>query len=417
MLDSEKKIFVYVDCGSPKLMGTIYVNQTHGSEVYSFEYSDYWLKEVNIQLDPELYLYHGRQFVSSNKKIWGIFSDSCPDRWGRLLMRRREAINARKANTKPKKLNESDYLLGVYDETRMGALRFKSEESDDFLANEKDLATPPWTTLRELEAASRGFESDENGTEEKWINQLLAPGSSLGGARPKATVQDPDHELWIAKFPSKNDEWNIGAWEMVTHDLAVLCKLNVPEAKLETFSSTGSTFLVKRFDRRGSNRLCFVSAMTLLCKEDGASAVDGSSYLEMADFIKANGSNPQNDLEELWKRIVFSIAVSNTDDHFRNHGFIWNNNGWSLSPMYDVNPNIYGTNLSLNINEDSSDLSFSLALKVCQYFSLSDSYADEYIEKTKSIISENWKKVAEKYNISRQSILNMSPAFNMDYKE
>lgn len=208
--------------------------------------------------------------MESEKKLFGIFSDSCPDRWGRLLMKRREAVQARKEERKPRRLGESDFLLGVYDEARMGALRFSLEEDGVFLANDEELATPPWTTLRELEAASVSFENDEDGQEEKWLKQLLAPGSSLGGARPKASVQAPDKSLWIAKFPSKHDEWNTGAWEMVAHDLAAACHLNVPEAKLETFSELGSTYLVKRFDRKGEKRLHFSSAMTLLGKADGA---------------------------------------------------------------------------------------------------------------------------------------------------
>ncbi len=214
------------------------------------------------------------------------------------------------------------------------------------MGNNEKFSVPPWTSLRELEQASIFFENDDSGLSDKWLKQLLAPGSSLGGARPKASVMAPDGKLWIAKFPSRQDDFNSGAWEMVVHELAVMCGLNVPEAKAERFSKLGTTFLVKRFDREGERRVHFSSAMTLLGKKDGANASDGSSYLEMVSFIKACGAKPKRDLIELWKRVVFSMAVSNTDDHFRNHGFIVSDEGWELSPLYDVNPDVYGKYLS-----------------------------------------------------------------------
>ena len=189
--------------------------------------------------------------------------------------------------------------------------------------------------------------------EEKWLKQLIAPGSSLGGARPKASVLAPDDSLWIAKFPSKYDEINVGAWEMVVHDLAKLCNLDVPEAKLEKFSKIGSTFLVKRFDRENDRRIHFASAMTLLGKKDGAGAADGLGYLDIASIIRQNSINPKKDLRELWRRIVFNMAVSNTDDHLRNHGFLLKKDGWILSPLFDVNPNIYGDALALNVDENN----------------------------------------------------------------
>ena len=299
-------------------MGMLYVNVIKGGETYSFEYNDQWLKKTGLMLmlDPELMPYSGRQYPVG-KKIFGLFSDASPDRWGRVLMNKRERILAEREGRKPSKLHDSDYLLGVYDETRMGGIRFKKDPDGPFLSDDKETAAPPWTALRTLEEASRNFEKDETG-----LNQLIRPGSSLGGARPKATVADTGDQLWIAKFPSKNDENDTGAWEMVVHELAVLCDLNVPEARLEKFSSLGSTFLVKRFDRMGRRRVHFASAMTLLGKTDGASAADGTSYLDIAAFIKAYGAQPKKDLEELWKRIVFNMAVTNTDDHMRNHAFI-----------------------------------------------------------------------------------------------
>ncbi len=419
----EKIIYIYFDWNnSPSLLGRLFVDVNRGKESFSFEYDKNWLQmcEIgdfpNVSLDPDLPLFTGRQYLPSDKKIFGVFSDSCPDRWGRLLMQRKEAIAAKNEVRKPKALTESEFLLGVYDETRMGALRFSLGEKDIFLSSDKELAAPPWTTLRTLESASLAFESGSNKDEEKWLKQLLAPGSSLGGARPKASVLAPDGSLWIAKFPSKHDEWNTGAWEMVTHDLAVKCDLDVPAAKLENFSSQGSTFLVKRFDRDGSKRIHFSSAMTLLGKSDGEGS-DGTSYLDIASFIKSHGTSPKKDLNELWKRIVFNMAVSNTDDHLRNHGFILGKNGWTLSPLYDVNPNIYGENLSLLVSENDSTISFDLALAISEYFDVSTSDAASYIEKVKSTVGTQWKEIAIKYKLSRSEILSMEPAFDMNFKK
>lgn len=414
-MEKEKKIYVFADFlpFHNELIGTIYVSQTRGKEFYSFEYEQSWIKNGNMMLDPDLQLYKGRQYINDDKNIFGVFADSCPDRWGKRLMKRREELRAKKAEEKPKKLLESDYLLGVYDEARMGGLRFKTDMDGDFLSNDKEYATPPWTLLRELEQASIAFENDNIGLDEKWLKQLLAPGSSLGGARPKASVMAPDGSLWIAKFPSKHDDFNSGAWEMVVHDLAVLCGLNVPEAKTEKFSKLGTTFLVKRFDRIGEQRIHFSSAMTMLGKKDGANATDGSSYLEIVSFLKANGAKPKRDLQELWKRIVFSMAVSNTDDHFRNHGFVLSDMGWELSPLYDVNPDIYGEYLSLNVDADNSSIDFDLTIDAASYYGIGEKQATEEVEKIKTIVRENWKSLAKKYGISHSEIERMSPAFEI----
>jgi len=412
MAANEKTIYVYADWVNnlPVLVGRLFVSAGRGKELISFEYSKDWLlsNDLGFVFDPDLHLYGGRQYMS-DKPLFGVFSDSCPDRWGRLLMKRREVILAREENRKPRALTESDYLLGVYDETRLGALRFSLEEGGPFLSPDKELCTPPWTTLRALEAASLAFESDDSGQDEKWLRQLLAPGSSLGGARPKASVLAPDGSLWIAKFPSKHDEWNSGAWEVVVHDLAVKCGLNVPEAKLETFSQTGSTFLIKRFDRANSRRIHFSSAMAMLGKTDGDT--DGISYLDIAAFIKSNGASPKQDLKELWKRIVFNMAVSNTDDHLRNHGFLLTKNGWTLSPMYDVNPNIYGNTLSLNVSTDDNSISFTLAIDTAQYYDININDAESTVEEIQKTISKNWRILASNYGLSRNTISRMEAAF------
>ena len=419
-MSDTKVIYVYKDWdwSSPEKIGSIYVEGGKGKEVISFEYEDSWLENVDTSLifDPDLMLYKGRQYAPLDKAMFGIFADSCPDRWGRTLMKRREAILAKKEERKPKRLTDVDYLLGVYDETRMGGLRFSVSEGGPFLSDDKELATPPWTTLRKLESASLAFEKNEDGMEEKWLKQLLAPGSSLGGARPKASVAALDGSLWIAKFPSKHDDTNVGAWEMVVHDLAVMCGLDVPEAKLENFSKTGSTFLIKRFDRDGEKRIHFASAMTLLGKDDGASAADGSSYLDLVSLIRKYGATPKKDLLELWKRIVFNMAVSNTDDHLRNHGFVLKNEGWHLSPLYDVNPNSEGDVLSLNVDEYNNLIDFELALDVAPIFGITEKQAKIHLDEIKSIVENNWRILAKKYRLTRGEIERMAPAFDMEFK-
>ena len=419
MVSKEKTIFVYDDFSmqNPTLMGILYVNSLKGGESYSFEYDREWLKKTSLKitLDPELMPYSGRQYPFG-KTIFGLFSDSSPDRWGRVLMNKRERILAGKEGRKPAKLYDSDYLLGVYDETRLGGIRFKTEPNGVFLSDDKETAAPPWTSLRALEEASRNFENEDTALSEKWLNQLIRPCSSLGGARPKATVIDPKEQLWIAKFPSKNDENDTGAWEMVTHDLAELCGLHVPEAKLEKFSNLGSTYLVKRFDRILNKRIHFASAMTLLGKTDGASAADGTGYLDIAAFIKSYGAQPKRDLIELWKRIVFNMAVSNTDDHLRNHAFIFRENGWELSPLYDVNPVPYGDELSLNIDEEDNSINIDLAIQTAVRFGISETDATTYAKNILSVVKENWEKRATAFGLSRRLIEEMRPAFCACYR-
>lgn len=324
MSANQKMIYVYDDFSQeePILLGMLYVNVIKGGETYSFEYSNGWLKQTNlsVSLDPELMPYGGRQFPNG-KNIFGVFADASPDRWGRVLMNKRERILAQKEDRKPRK-------------------------------------------------------------------------------------------LYIAKFPSKNDENDTGAWEMVTHDLAKLCGLNVPDAKLEKFSKLGSTYLVKRFDRNGKKRIHFASAMTLLGKTDGASAADGTSYLDMADFIKSNGASPKADLVELWKRIVFNMAVSNTDDHLRNHAFILMEKGWILSPLYDVNPVPYGDELSLNVDEYDNSIRIDLAVETAVRFGLTKADAEKSAENMLKTVRENWRPLAVKYGLTRGQMEEMRPAFS-----
>lgn len=415
-MEKEKTIYVYDHFSSdnPVLLGYLYVSFFKGNEHYSFEYDEAYLNNRTnmIFFDPGISIYSGRQYPINNT-IFGAFADASPDRWGRVLMNKRERFTARAENRKPRKLNESDYLLGVFDEARMGGLRFKLDKDGDFQSSDICSAIPPWKTLRSLETASRKLESDDSALDDQWLNQLLNPGSSLGGARPKATIVDPFGEQWIAKFPSKNDDNDTGAWEKVAADLAKKTGLNVPETKLEKLSGDGSTFLTKRFDRNGNRRIHFASAMTLLGKTDGASAEDGSSYLELVSILKAHGCKPKEDLIELWKRIVFNMAISNTDDHLRNHAFILSKFGWRLSPLYDVNPIPYGNELSLNVNENDSSISIELAIESANYFGLDKDFAKKLASDIIKIVHENWEKLAFQYGISRTNIEDMRPAFSL----
>jgi len=418
MKKEKKEIFVYADWSEldvPALMGILSVDFLRGKEIFSFKYADEWLKSNNTHtLDPDLGFYSGIQYLRDEKSNFGLFLDSSPDRWGRVLMKRREAILAKQEKRPARTLYESDFLLGVYDLHRMGALRFKLDLDGDFLDNNKDYSAPPWTSIRELEHASLELEKNieqDNPDLLKWLNILIAPGSSLGGARPKASVQHTDGSLWIAKFPSNNDETDIGAWEMVVNELAKKAGINTPETTIKRYNNKHHTYLTKRFDRTTSGkRIHFSSAMTLLGYSDGAGAEDGVSYLELVEFIIQNGANVKQDLTELFRRIVFSIAVSNTDDHLRNHGFLLTKQGWTLSPAYDINPNPYGTGLKLNISEEDNSLDFDLVLSVAPYFRLSEKEAVQIIEHIKSVVSK-WEETAVKYQIPKSEREMMSVAF------
>lgn len=364
-------------------------------------------------MDPELQLFAGQYYPREEKQNFGVFIDSCPDRWGRVLMERREAALARKEKRPEKKLLESDYLLGVFDGSRMGALRFKLTEEGPFMNEDKNLAAPPWTSLRELEHASKIVEENKMDDAKylKWITMLIAPGSSLGGARPKASILDSENNLWIAKFPSIGDKKNMGAWEMVANVLAKSSGLNVAEGKAQRFNSQNHTFLTRRFDRNEKGeRIHFASAMTMLGYTDGAGHDTGVSYLELAEFLIKYGAETNADLEELWRRIVFNICIKNTDDHLRNHGFLLTQKGWKLSPAYDINPNEFGTGLHLNISETDNSLDLDLALSVAEYFRIKNTSSKKIIKQVKKAVSQ-WREVANKTGISRSEQDFMKKAF------
>ena len=419
MAERKRIIQVFADWGTmsePQLMGLLSATQIRGKEIFAFEYDKKWLKsnQDKHSLDPDLNLYGGQQFLNDTKSNFGIFMDSSPDRWGRLLMRRREAAMARLEGRKEQLLFETDYLLGVYDQHRMGAIRFKIDIEGNFLSDNKAMAAPPFTSLRELEQASLSLEKEDsidNPNYLKWLNMLIAPGSSLGGARPKASVMDAKNNLWIAKFPSNFDDRDTGAWEMVVNDLAQKSSIQMSEAMIQKFSGRHHTYLTKRFDRTLTNkRIHFASAMTLLGHSDGTDYQDGASYLHLAEFIMRNGANVESDLEQLWRRIVFNICVSNTDDHLRNHGFLLTNQGWILSPAYDINPIETGIGLKLNISENDNALNLDLSLEVAPFFRVSQPKAKRITEEIKEVVS-TWQMVANKYKIGRNEQEMISRAF------
>jgi len=417
-MSESRKIYVYFDwefTSKPILIGILMGTPVRGHEVFSFESSDEWLHHDDFRLlDPDLGQFSGPQYLQDEKPNFGLFLDSSPDRWGRLLIKRREALMARSEGRLRNQMFESDFLLGVFDSSRMGALRFKLSPDGDFLDNNGSLSTPPWTSLRELEYACGKYEAgifDSDREEAKWIRMIFAPGSSLGGARPKANVTDSNGALWIAKFPSRSDERDMAVWEMVAYQLAVKCGIEMSESRIGRFVSKHHTFITKRFDRLDNGkRRHFASAMTMLGKTDGVDAADGSSYLDIAEFIMENGADVDENLRQLWLRMVFNIAVSNCDDHLRNHGFLLTRKGWILSPAYDINPDPEGTGLKLNIDESDNSLDFVLALDVAPYFRLKKPEAKKLLDRVVHEVS-HWHILATKLGIPRQEQDYMSSAF------
>jgi len=278
--------------------------------------------------------------------------------------------------------------MGVFDECRMGALRFKRMEDGPFLDDSKLMPTPPWSSIRELQYAATIIENDDNiDAVKKWLAILMAPGSSLGGARPKANILDEKSNLWIAKFPSLNDTINKGAWEYLAYSLAIQSGIEMSESKIEKIAGKHHTFFTKRFDRSGKQRIHFASAMTMTGNNEDTIKENPAGYLDIAEFIQFYGAANKTDLAQLWRRIVFNIAISNTDDHLRNHGFVLIEEGWRLSPAYDINPSIDKDGLAINIDSNNNDLSIDLALSVGQYFQLTLSQMSETINEVKTVVS------------------------------
>jgi len=411
----DKIIYVYANWEGlepPMLVGSLNSTLIRNNEVFRFSYDENWIKSEHCQqIDSDLHLYAGEQFAKNNQNF-RVFLDSSPDRWGRLLMQRREAAYARREGRSALTLKESDYLLGVHDDYRMGALRFKKELSGDFLDNDVEMAAPPISSLPKLEYAAAQIENDPDIDSEDyitWLKMLMAPGSSLGGARPKSCVVEKDGSLWIAKFPNKLDNFDVGAWEYVVHQLAISAGISMSESSIKKYNSHHHTFLTKRFDRTLTSRKHFSSAMTQLKYYDGD---EGASYLELAEFLIKNGSRTKQDLSQLWRRIVFSIAVSNTDDHLRNHGFLFNSKGWRLSPAYDINPVVNANGLHLNIDERDNSLDFNLAFEVADYFQLSRTEASKIHGEVIASV-QHWNREASTIGISRNEQKLMSSAFRV----
>jgi serine/threonine-protein kinase HipA len=408
------EIFVFADWEEfkePTLVGTLRSAVTKNKEHFSFSYDENWLQRPNAQeIDPELQLFSGEQH-NTDANNFRVFLDSCPDRWGRLLMKRREAIVARQEERRPRVLHEVDYLLGVHDLYRQGALRFKRSLDGEFLDNDERLAAPPISSLKELEHAAKQVEASDSDDLEylKWLYMLMSPGSSLGGARPKASVVDDTSHLWIAKFPSQHDDYDIAAWEFLAYQLALKAGIDMAPCRIEKFNSQHHTFLTQRFDRTETSRLHFTSALTQLGYYDGDY---DASYLELAQFLTEHGSNTKKDLAQLWRRIVFNIAVSNTDDHLRNHGFIFQKGGWILSPAYDINPVTPANGLHLNITDDDNSLNYDLAMEVIAFFQLEKNKAVKIKDDVLASVRQ-WESVAKSIGISRNEQQLISPAFNV----
>jgi len=405
---------------APFLLGRLYSHAAAGRETFSFEFSEEAVSQPELlayTLDPHLGLYKGAQFCPPGQPNFGLFQDASPDRWGRTLLKRRfERRQARGEVAPNARLVESDYLLGVHDSFRIGGLRFRLNDEGPFLDDDHDQAAPPFVRLRELEAASLALEKGEDSPYvDDWLKMLVAPGGSLGGARPKASVVDTDGSLWIAKFPSKNDTRDMGAWELVALTLAKACGLQVPDAHTKVYGSNRHTLLVRRFDRTEANsRLHFASAMTMTGHKDGEDESTGVSYMEIAQVLIQSGANVEADLRELWSRIVFNMLIANTDDHLRNHGFLLDPNaGWHLSPAYDLNPiPDGGVGLKLNVNGARNDLDLNLALEVAPYYRLDPAEAATIVDNFKDVTSQ-WRTLARELALSRREIEDMAYAFRL----
>jgi len=409
-------IWVYADwkgMKSPKCIGILSVQQAKGRKAFRFSYNADWINsQEQMLLDPDILWYSGQQYPN-RKENFGVFMDSMPDTWGRTLMKRRAAIYAREEARPVPVLYDIDFLLGVHDLCRMGALRFKREPDGEFLDNDPVSPTPPWTNVRELQYSAGLIESDADTAEiKKWLAILMAPGSSLGGARPKANILDMDGHPWIAKFPSKNDTINKGAWEYMAYRLAINAGIEMAESRLEHIAGKYDTFFTKRFDRDKQERIHFASAMTMTGRSEELIRDETPSYLDIVEFIQFSGVHVDEDLHQLWRRIVFNILISNTDDHLRNHGFVLTDEGWRLSPAYDVNPSIDKDGLALNIDMDNNVLDIELAKSVGPYFRLSEKEMDNILDEVKSSVS-GWQRIANQIGIPRSEQILMSGAFRV----
>lgn len=406
-----KTLLVYADFDwleEPRLVGQLTYETIRGRDSYGFAYDKEWLRDYgSLTLSDDISPYPGMQYTDEGGEIFGCFSDALPDRWGRMLFRRREEIRAREEARPVRRISSFDYLLGIDDYSRIGGLRFRESETSDFLNSFSALRVPPLTDIRTLEAASLEVEKsnmDGELPEKKWLAQLLHPGSSLGGARPKANVIDTDQTLYIAKFPSRRDDYDAGLWEHFCHTLARHAGISTAATRVIHTGSGYHTLLSRRFDRKESGqRIHFASAMTLLGLSDGDNASDGHGYLDIVDFIIRHCRDVQDNLQELFRRVAFYICIGNSDDHFRNHGFLLTKKGWTLSPAYDINPSL-SEYQSLLIDANTSEASLD---------ALVNASADYFIEEgeARRIISEvveatkDWRSIATRLSLPKREIL------------
>ncbi len=401
------EVWLHADfIGEPRMIGIL----AHDRGQVRFRYDQDWLGHAaKFSIDPDLVLDAAPFFPKADVGNFGIFLDSAPDRWGQMLMKRREALEAKDERRPARNLYAWDYLVGVQDETRVGALRFK-RPGGQFLS-QSPRSAPPITSLRELESIARAVTErriHDLTLLRKWLTVLVAPGASLGGARPKASFRDTDGSLWIAKFPAANDDYDQGAWEGVIHELAQRAGVVVPSAKVLRLTGDHHTFCVQRFDRSSTDRIFYASAMTLLRKEQS----EGTSYLEIAEFLQNHGGRAtvSGDLAQLFRRVIFNVAVSNRDDHLRNHGFLLDAHGWRLSPAFDVNPNIDKADHVLNLDQSDNRPSMATVLATADWYGLSRTDACALSQDVLGAVS-HWRDVAGKFGLSQSEIDLMEPAF------
>jgi serine/threonine-protein kinase HipA len=408
MMDRETLIYVDLD-GVPHLMGRLWARVRKNKESATFEYDEAWLQHpARFSLEPALRLGPGPFHTPTDTPMFGAIGDSAPDRWGRALMRRTERRRAEREGGPPRTLQEIDFLLLVDDQARQGALRFAEREGGPFLREEGVKRIPPLVELPQLLSAAEHVMEDKD-TEED-LRLLFAPGSSLGGARPKASVIEKDGQLAIAKFPRRDDEINTVAWEAVALALASKAGIPVPAGRVEIVAKK-PVLLVRRFDREGKRRIPFLSAMSML----GARDDEMRSYLEIVDALRQHGAAPKEDMEALWRRLVFNILISNTDDHLRNHGFLYaGQEGWRLSPAYDLNPvpvDIKPRILTTAINEEDSTASLALAMEVAEYFELDEAKARKIAAEVGKAVSK-WRDEAARHGVGKAEIDRMASAFD-----
>lgn len=393
--------------GEDVLAGRLWSHRRRRIESATFSYAPAYLANPHAyELDPLLPLSEGTHHAAGDRAMFGAFTDCAPDRWGRRLLHRSEQARAKREGGAERRFAEVDYLLGVRDDLRQGALRFRDLEAGRYLATE-ELGVPSLLELPELLSAAERLESDE--ASERELRALLRAGSSLGGARPKAHVRGGDGSLAIAKFPSPaNDDWDVMRWEAVALRLAGDAGIAVPEWRLHLIDGK-AVLIVDRFDRAGDIRVGYASAMTML----EARGREQGSYLEIAEVIERTSSHAGADLEQLWRRIVFSILISNTDDHLRNHGFLRTSSaGWRLSPAFDLNPEPgpEPKHLATAIDLDSTEARLDTLLDVAGFFRLGKDDARAVLREV-SEATRNWRAAAEANGLDRAAIEGMRSAF------